>query len=101
MPQEVTIQQEWYQAIISRPSFQSWLKDVALMHSDLESQWNAFVRKALANGYKYLDWYSAFQNWLTSPYQHQQNGRMATQPYQSVDELKQILDEDDAWRKTL
>lgn len=46
-----------------------WMAKKGLMAFDVEEQWDAFVRKALANAYAYANWRAAFQNWLTSDYQ--------------------------------
>jgi hypothetical protein len=62
--------QERLKASIFIPTFHAWIARKQLTHLDLEAQWDAFVSKALANGYRYASWYNAFQNWLTSPYQH-------------------------------
>ena len=40
-------------------------KSIAL---NLDEQWDAFMRDALAHARRYADWRAAFQNWLTSPY---------------------------------
>lgn len=50
------------------PHLQAWCATKGLTYN-LDEQWEAFTRKALARGYVYADWYSAFQSWLTSPYQ--------------------------------
>ena len=61
------------------PSLHMWIDGRGLT-TNLDDQWEAFGRKALANGYKYMDWRAAFQNWLTSDYQHPRVGRKATTP---------------------
>lgn len=57
-------------------SFLVWFANNGLT-LNLEQEWTAFVGKALANGYAYVDWRQAFMNWLTSSYQN--NGRAPKQ----------------------
>ena len=61
-------QQEALRQSIIDQSFYDWFTKKGLTLS-LEDQWERFVNKALANGYKYLDWRSAFMSWLTSDFQ--------------------------------
>ena len=56
------------QSIINA-NFLAWFATKGLT-LDLDDQWENFTSKALAKGYKYVDWHRAFMNWLTSPYQH-------------------------------
>ena len=72
MPQDADAQEALRQHVFS-PPLHTWIARKQLGYMDLEAQWEAFMHKALANNYRYSDWYAAFQSWLTSPFQ-QTNG---------------------------
>lgn len=60
-------------ASVLTPTFFVWYERKGLVRilaePDIHEQWDAFVRKAIPNDYRYIDWGLAFQNWLTSDFQ--------------------------------
>ena len=68
--------QDCLRATILDEGFHVWFAQQHLT-LNLDDQWDAFARKALANGYRYMDWRAAFMNWLKSDYQQPLNGRRA------------------------
>ena len=71
LPNDPIEQGALYRIIVDE-SFLKWVSVKGLC-LNLEDQWEAFTRKALAKGYQYFNWRSAFQNWLTSPFQSSTN----------------------------
>ena len=67
-------------SIVLGRQLEAWIAKKQLGSMNLEEQWDEFCRKALANGYQYQDWYAAFQNWLTSPFQKANGVTPAQQP---------------------
>jgi hypothetical protein len=100
MSEDPETQEALKQSILTRPTWQPWLIQSNLTHMDIDTQWEGFVRKALAKGYSYLSWYSAFQNWLTSPFQHTQNGSAHGMSH-TLEETNRMIDEEEQWRATL
>lgn len=77
---ESQAEQDTLKATILDDTLTAWCTKKGLTF-DLDDQWDAFTRKALANGYKYTDWRLAFMNWLTSPYQNLATHAKARQGY--------------------
>lgn len=67
MPTDPT-EQAALKAMVLTEEMRAWAAREGLT-VNWEGQWDAFVDKAVANGYRYLDWRAAFRNWLRSPYQ--------------------------------
>jgi len=73
-PYDVVKQEELRQSILD-DAFHAWFFKKGLT-LNINEQWERFAGKAMANGYKYLDWRHAFMNWLVSDYQQASNGRV-------------------------
>ena len=69
-PSETYQQDQLHQMIIDE-DFLLWYARKGLT-LNLDEQWEKFSGKAIANGYKYLNWRQAFINWLTSDFQQLQ-----------------------------
>ena len=76
------------------PKLDAWIHRRQLGYMNLDYEWEQFCIKALANGYRYLDFYSAFQGWLTSPYQHTNGPGNAVQRRQAL--IEQVYAEEEA-----
>jgi hypothetical protein len=85
-------------ASITDPAFMAWYARKGLtLH--LDDQWEAFVRSALAKDYRYADWRSAFQNWLTSEYQQPARRRpqdthgLTGKEYRTLQNAQELIEE--------
>ena len=93
MPQDPDAQDALRQRVFC-PQLHTWIARKQLGYMDLETQWEAFMHKALANNYRYSDWYAAFQSWLTSPYQPTNGVGNAAQRRQAI--INQVYAEEEA-----